>query len=206
MRLRCCTVLRRGAVPTTSAPIRLPVFSLQSPSDVFINAATATSCPLDIRDGRGCSLADAYGFDVALFSPRYSLTLRQDAVTLQTDIPPLSTFSQWTAEPPSTSAPFGACRLTFAHTGNRPEVAHFLTESLQRDSIFRLQVQDARYFIEDTCSVRTDMLPIRVKLCDAEEADAPWMLCVSNPSALPMEWGLVLLPRIESHCAAEGPV
>lgn len=174
--------------------IRLPDYSFPPPPDVLINAGTLTRCPLDLCDRQGRSLTFAYGFDADLFDPHFSLVADSDAAQSSAEIPPLSAFSQWTAEAPSASAPFGACGLAIFHTGERPEVARFLTESLQKEGALCLQVQDGRYPIEAFCPLRTDILPIRFCLTDGGSPESSWRLCVSNPSLLPMDVGMVFLP------------
>ena len=174
--------------------VRLPDYAFPHPPDVPINAESSTRCPLDICDRQGRSLTAAYGFDAGLFTPHYSFALASEAGMQAEDNPPLSVFSQWTADPPSVSAPFGACALSVFHTGDTPEVARFLTESLQDDSVFRLQVQDDRYPMEAGCFVRTDLLPIDVSLIDGGSPESSWRLCINNPSLLPLDWGLVFLP------------
>lgn len=168
--------------------VQVPVFALQAPSSVYINADTLSVCSLDMHDRQGRSLAAAYGFDADAFALEYALSVHPQAAA-----PAVSSFSRLSIGPPTLTAPFGTCSIGIFHTGANPQLSRFLTESLQQDDIIHLHVRDARSAAASSFSIRTDILPIQVHLCDKGQ-DSAWMLCVDNPSALPLDWGLVVMP------------
>lgn len=198
-RIRLCLDGKELFDLTTGLNVRVPSFFLPHPSDVPINAEP-TLCPLDLRDRQGLSLANAYGFDVDLFTPEYALSVPSEVTA-----PPVSSFSRLSVGPPTPTAPFGACAVGISHTGSNEPLSRFLTESLQRDGIFNLQVRDARYAVAASCPIRTDIQTIRVRLRDEGTSDSDWSLCVDNPSALPLDWGLVAVPSVRYEYEAAPP-
>ena len=189
-RIRLCLDGRELFDLTTGLAVQVPDIALQEPSAVYINADTPAACPLDVKDRQGRSLSAAYGFDPDVFALEYALTVNPEWET-----PDISEFSCLTAGLPSASAPFGSCQVDIRHTGSNQPLSRFLTESLRREAVFNLRVRDNRYGMEASCPLRTDIPPIQVHLTDGGAWDADWTLCVSNPSALPMEWGLVVSPE-----------
>lgn len=170
--------------------VKSPRFVLQAPQTVQINADTLSYCSLDLQDGQGRSLCENPLFEPALFKPVYSLSVSPGA-----GAPPLSAFSQLKALPPSASHACGGCLLGISHAGRDSTVQRFLTETLQRDEVFGLQVRDARCPAEAACPFRTDIRPVRIRLCEDPQAPANGCLLVDNPSALPLDLGLVLSAR-----------
>lgn len=179
--------------------VRLPAFVLQPPSAVYINADTLSLCPLDMHDRQGRSLAAAYGFDADVFTPEYALTVDPEVAA-----PAVSSFSRLSVSPPTSTAPFGACAVGISHTGTNQQLSRFLTESLQQDGVICLQVRDTRNALEFSIPIRTDIQTIRVSLCD-EGADSDWKFYVDNPSALPLDWGLVVMPYARYQYEATPP-
>lgn len=179
--------------------VQVPVFALQAPSSVYINADTLSVCSLDMRDRQGRSLAAAYGFDADAFALEYALSVHPQAAA-----PAVSSFSRLSIGPPTLTAPFGTCSIGIFHTGANPQLSRFLTESLQQDDIIHLHVRDARSAAASSFSIRTDILPIQVRLSE-QGPDSAWALCVDNPSALPLDWGLVAMPYAQYQYEAVPP-
>lgn len=183
----------------TGLAVQVPAFALQAPSTVYINADTLSVCSLEMRDRQGRSLAAAYGFDPDVFSLEYALTVNPEVAA-----PAVSSFSRLSICPPSPTAPFGTCAIGISHTGANRQLSRFLTESLQQGDIIHLRVRDTRYAVESLSPIRTDIQTIRVRLCE-EGADSAWTFYVDNPSALPLDWGLVVMPYAQYQCEAAPP-
>lgn len=172
--------------------VKLPRFVLQAPEEVRINADTLSSCVLDMLDARGRSLRECPFFDSSLFTPVYSLSVSPEVCA-----PPLDSFFRLTPCPPSGFRACGGCQVGFSHAGRDTTLQRFLTQTLRQDEVFSLRVSDARYPVADDCAFRTDIRPVQLRLCERGGADARWALLVDNPSALPLELGLVLSARTD---------